>query len=184
MAARLLWDKGVREYINAAQILAERGVPVDFLLAGEPDVAAPGYVPTEKLNRWDESGIIRWLGHRSDMPALLREVDVAVLPTHYNEGLPRFLVESASSGLPLIASDLPACHRVVEDGVNGYIVPRKNPRRLAKAIEHLARNSKVRQRMGRASREKAISKFDQNKIVDQWLNLYRSMIVNGGGRVE
>ncbi len=176
MAARLLWDKGVGEFVEAARILADRDVPVEFLLAGEPDVEAKGYVPVERLEQWDEYGPVRWLGYCSDMPALLREVDIAVLPTHYNEGLPRFLVEAASSGLPLVASDHAACRRVVEDGANGFVIPKEDAEQLARAVEFLARNSERRHKMGKASREKAVSKFDRVKNIEEWLGLYDQLV--------
>jgi len=180
MAARLLWDKGVEEFVKAARLLSDRQVSVEFLLAGEPDTEAQGYVSSEKLDEWDETGLIRWLGHRSDMPALLREVDVAVLPTHYNEGLPRFLVEAASSGLPLIASDLEACRRVVEKEVNGHVIPTKNASRLAEAIEHLANSPDTRHEMGSESRKKVLSEFDRDEIVRKWLDLYQTLLGREG----
>jgi len=175
MAARLLWDKGVKEFIKAAQILEDRYTRVEFVLAGEPDVDAQGYVPIDQLEAWNDSGTIQWLGYCSDMPSLLRSVDVAVLPTHYNEGLPRFLVEAAASGLPLVATDLPACRRVVDHEQNGQVIPTKNPQRLADAIQHLAENPSRRRRMGRASREKAVTHFSKDKSVGEWLALYNRL---------
>lgn len=172
LAARILWDKGIQEYVDAAKILNERGVSVEFLLAGEPDLDTPGYVPTDQLQRWHESGIVKWLGHCSDMPNLLRRVGIAALPTHYNEGLPRFLVEAASTGLPIVASDLEACRRVVEDGVNGYVVPKKDPEGLANSIQRLVQNAEKRRQMGGISRRKAISEFAERKVVEDWLDLY------------
>jgi glycosyltransferase involved in cell wall biosynthesis len=172
LAARLLWDKGIQEYVDAARILHNRGVSVKFLLAGEPDLETPGYVPVDQLRRWNEKGIIQWLGHCSDMPHLLGSVDIASLPTHYNEGLPRFLVEAASSGLPIVASDLEACRRVVEDGVNGYVVPKQDARSLADAIQHLALNPEERREMGKDSRRKAEAEFAERKVVEEWLDLY------------
>jgi len=176
LAARLLWDKGIHEYVEAAEILDDRGVSVEFLLAGEPDLETPGYVPTEQLQRWNEAGILQWLGHCSEMPALLQNVDIAVLPSHYNEGLPRFLVEAASSGLPLIASDLEACRRIVKDGENGYVIPTEDGERLAEAVEQLASDPQKRRSMGRTSREKVERHFAEREVVDDWLRLYDRLL--------
>ncbi len=178
MAARLLWDKGVQEFVEAAQLFDQRGVPVEFLLAGEPDTSTPGFVPEERLREWHEAGTIRWLGHRSDMPNLLRSVDIAALPTHYNEGLPRFLVEAASSGLPLIASDIEACRRVLEEDENGHIVPRKDAESLANAIQHLALNPEKRQKMGQVSRRRAVAEFAECKVVKEWVDLYSQRLTD------
>lgn len=172
LAARLLWDKGIQEYVDAARMLRSRGVSVEFLLAGEPDLETPGYVPDDQLQQWNEEGVIQWLGHCSDMPNLLRSVDIASLPTHYNEGLPRFLVEAASSGLPIVASDLEACRRVVEDGANGWVIPKQDAESLADAIQHLVQNPEQRRKMGGISRQKAEAEFAEHKVVEEWLDLY------------
>ncbi|WP_022836542.1 glycosyltransferase family 4 protein [Salisaeta longa] len=172
MAARLLWDKGVQEFVSAAQTLHEDGVPVEFWLAGEPDTETPGFVPEDQLREWDQSGIINWLGYCSDMPDLLNRADIAVLPTHYNEGLPRFLVEAAATGLPLVATDIEACRRVVEAGKNGFVIPKRSPEHLAEAVEKLVRNPTLRKTMGTASRKKAIDEFAEREVVEEWLDLY------------
>jgi glycosyltransferase involved in cell wall biosynthesis len=176
MAARLLWDKGVQEFVSAARALRENDIPVEFWLAGEPDTDTPGFVPADQLQEWDQSGVINWLGYCSEMPDLLNRVDIAVLPTHYNEGLPRFLVEAAATGLPLISTDLDACRRVVESGRNGIIIPRKSPTHLAEAVEKLVRNPSLREAMGKASREKVLSEFAEREVVEEWIDLYDQLL--------
>lgn len=176
MAARLLWDKGVQEYVEAAKIMASRDVAVEFILAGEPDRETPGFVPEEKLEAWGDIESFRWVGYCSEMPSLLRSCDVAVLPTHYNEGLPRFLVEAAASGLPLIATNLAACQRIVEHQKNGYLIRARNADDIADAVEQLARNPDMRSDMGRRSRQKVEEKFAERKVVKKWLNLYAQQV--------
>lgn len=178
MAARLLWDKGVKEFVEAAQLLKERGVKAEFWLAGKPDDGNPMAVPEEFLQRWSEQGIIRWLGHCDNMPELLRQVDVAVLPTSYHEGVPRFLLEAAATGLPLVATDIEGCRMVVRNGVNGYLVPIRNAHALADAIERLVRNPQLRLQMGKASREIIVKEFDERKILNQWLRLYERVLTS------
>lgn len=172
VAARLLWDKGIGEFVDAARDLRQRGLPVEFVVAGEPDTNTPGYVPEAQLQDWDDEGVIEWIGYCSDMPSLLRRVDVAALPTYYNEGLPRFLVEAAASGLPLIATDIDACRRVVNDGDNGYLISRRDPQSLADAVADLVRHPQRRHRMGKRSRARAKAEFAKHVVVSEWLDLY------------
>ncbi len=176
MAARLLWDKGVKEFVEAARILRNEGADVEFVLAGEPDKETPGFVPRDQLQQWDDEGVIRWIGYCSDMPGLLRRVDVATLPTYYNEGLPRFLVESAASGLPLITTDIPACRRVCIDGENGAIVDQKSGPAIADAVRSMMNHPSQREAMGRASRNRAVLHFAEHKVVNDWTDLYRRLL--------
>ncbi len=175
MAARLLWDKGVKEFVEAASLLKERGIKAEFWWAGKPDDGNPMCVPEEALQRWHQEGLIRWLGHRKDMPDLLRRADIAVLPS-YHEGVPRFLLEAAATGLPIVATDIEGCRVVVRDGVNGFLVPVRDSSALAQAIERLVRDPVLRQSMGKASRQIAETEFDQQKILQQYLDLYRQVL--------
>jgi len=133
LAARLLWDKGIAEYVEAARRLRSEGHTVDFLLAGDPDPGNPAAVPEAAVRQWSAEGIVTWLGHVDDMPSLLRSVQVVVLPS-YREGLPKGLIEAAACGLPLVTTDVPGCREVVTDGVDGLLVPVKDANALAAAI--------------------------------------------------
>jgi glycosyltransferase involved in cell wall biosynthesis len=175
MAARLLWDKGVREFVEAARVLKARGLQVEFWLAGKPDNGNPMCVPEEFLKKWQEEGLINWLGHRNDMPNLLQQVDIAVLPS-YHEGVPRFLLEAAACGLPLVATDIEGCRVVVREGVNGFLVPPRNPTALAYALERLLQDPSLRRRMGQASRHIAEVEFDERKVLAKWLALYERVL--------
>ena len=176
MAARLLWDKGVQEYVDAAKILASRDVAVEFILAGEPDRETPGFVPEEKLEAWNDIESFQWVGYCSEIPSLLRSCDVAVLPTYYNEGLPRFLVEAAASGLPLVTTDLAACQGIVEHQKNGYLTQTRSADDIADAVEQLACNPEIRSAMGKRSRRKAKEEFAERKVIGQWLDLYAQRV--------
>jgi glycosyltransferase involved in cell wall biosynthesis len=175
MAARLLWDKGVREFVEAARVLKARGLQVEFWLAGKPDNGNPMCVPEDFLKEWREEGLINWLGHRDDMPNLLQQVDIAVLPS-YHEGVPRFLLEAAACGLPLVATDIEGCRVVVREGVNGFLVPPRNPTALANALERLLQDPSLRRRMGQASRHIAEVEFDERKVLAKWLALYERVL--------
>ena len=122
LAARLLWDKGLREFREAARIINQKEKRAEFWIAGEPDPGNPACIPEQVLENWRQEGDLMLLGHREDMPALLNQASLAVLPS-YHEGLPMFLLEAAASGLPLVASDIPGNRLVVKEGLNGELVP-------------------------------------------------------------
>jgi glycosyltransferase involved in cell wall biosynthesis len=175
MACRMLWDKGVGELVEAARALRQKGLPVRFWLAGSTDPANPACIPGSVLRTWQEERVVEWVGHRDDIPDLLRQAHVAVLPSHH-EAVPRFLLEAAASGLPLVATDIPGCREVVRHGENGFLVPVRDPRALAEAIEALARDAAMRRRMGLASRALATREFDERRVVEAWLALYEGLL--------
>lgn len=175
LPARLLWDKGLAEYAQAARLLRGCGAPVELLLAGDPDPGNPAAVPEATVRGWAEEGILQWLGHVDDMPALFRGVDIVALPS-YREGLPKGLIEAAASGCALVATDVPGCREVVTDGVDGLLVPARNAAELADAIARLAGDPVLRARLGGAARGKALERFDERIIVRSTLDVYRELV--------
>src|SRR5690606_29377899 len=105
LPARLLWDKGLAEYVDAARRLRTEGRSVEFLLAGAPDPGNPNSASEATVRGWEAEGLVRWLGHVDDMPTLFASVNAAVLPSSYGEGVPRGLIEAGACGLPLITTD-------------------------------------------------------------------------------
>lgn len=174
LAARMLWDKGVGEYVEAAQILMERGVPVRMLLAGDPDDSNPTSIPRETLRAWHDSGAVEWLGHREDVSALLQCSHVACLPSYYREGIPKFLLEGLSAGLPVVTTDTPGCRETVIEGLNGFLVPPRHALALADALDRLASDATLRQSMGLVSRNLATSEFSSERIIAETLAVYAS----------
>lgn len=175
LAARLLWDKGLAEYVAAARELRKQGRDIEFLLAGDPDPGNPAAVPDDTLQGWVVEGLLRWLGHVDDMPALFASVDVVVLPS-YREGLPKGLIEAGASGLPLITTDVPGCREVVTDGVDGLLVPVKDSRALAAAIARLHDDPALCARLGKAAREKALAEFDEKIVIERTLAVYAELV--------
>lgn len=175
LPARLLWDKGIAEYLDAARQCRERAGEIEFLLAGNPDPGNPAAVPEELLHAWVKEGLVTWLGHVEDMPALFRSVDAVVLPS-YREGLPKGLIEAAACGLPLITTDVPGCRDVVTHDVDGLLVPVKNAIALASAIRRLHEDAGLRVRLGQAARQKALSRFDEGRVIDGTLKVYRELM--------
>lgn len=177
LAARLLWDKGIVEYVAAARQLRATERKIDFLLAGNPDPGNPASVPEANVKEWVEEGLIEWLGHVDDMQTLFASVDAVVLPS-YREGLPKTLIEAAACALPLITTDVPGCREVVTDKVNGLLVPARDAEALADAIACLQDDRKLATRLGLAAREKALQVFDERIVIERTVAVYQELIAN------
>jgi glycosyltransferase involved in cell wall biosynthesis len=176
-AARLLTDKGIAEFIDAARHLKQANVAVEFLLAGMPDAGNPTSILLAQVAQWEGQGLVRYLGHVDDMPSLLDQVDMAVLPS-YREGAPRSLIEAAAAGLPIVTTDVPGCREIVEHGVNGLLVPPRQVLPLVEAIRFLHERPQERWRMGQAGREKVQNEYDQRIIFEQTLAVYHELLAN------
>ena len=169
--ARLLWDKGVGEFVAAARRLRQRGIVARFLLAGEPDPLNPASIPTDQLARWAKDGLVEPLGWIADMPALLARCHIVCLPS-YREGLPKSLVEAAAAGRAIVTTDVPGCRAVVRHGDNGLLVPPRNAEALAEAIGRLIESAELRQQMGTRGRLRAEQEFGLDAVIQQTLALY------------
>ena len=171
LVARLLKDKGVREYIDAGRILKENDVPVELLLVGSTDPDNPSSMAVNEIELASNRGYVKVLGFRSDIAECYRSASVACLPS-YREGLPKSLIEAAACGLPIITSDVPGCRQMVHGGENGILVPEKNSILLAKAIENLVYDSELRTKMGIRSREIAEIKYSKETIQSSFFDIY------------
>ncbi|TET76978.1 MAG: glycosyltransferase family 1 protein, partial [Candidatus Heimdallarchaeota archaeon] len=172
LAARMLWDKGIKEYVDAAHILRKKYNNVDFWLLGPVDMQNPKGISSEQLEKWSREGTVQYLGMTDIIKSYYEKADVIVLPSYYREGLPLSLLEGAAMGMPIITADSTGCREVVEDGINGYLVPIKNSIKLASAMEKFIVNPDLISRMGKASRRMAIQRFDSKKIVKEILKYY------------
>jgi N,N'-diacetylbacillosaminyl-diphospho-undecaprenol alpha-1,3-N-acetylgalactosaminyltransferase len=166
MVARMVWSKGIREWVEAAEFLKDKWPRVVFLLVGPRDEGSPDLVPEEFLRDAENRGRMRWLGFRKDVKELYALSDLAVLPSYYKEGgYPRALLEPMALGKPVIAADLPDCRGPVEDGRNGYLVPPRDSRALAQAIARIMADDDLRQQFGQYSRRKMEREFDDQLVV-------------------
>ncbi|MFZ5575202.1 MAG: glycosyltransferase family 4 protein [Pseudomonadota bacterium] len=175
LVARMLWDKGVGEFVEAARRLTGAGVNARFVLVGDPDPANPASVPESTLRRWHGQHGVEWWGRREDMPAVLQAAHIACLPS-YREGLPKSLLEAAACGLPIVTTDAPGCREVVRDGVNGLLVPVRDAAALAAALKRLIEDAELRRRMGEASRVRAGEEFSQARVIEATLAVYREVL--------
>lgn len=175
LPARMLWDKGVGEFYKAAGQLQKRAVKARFVLVGEPDTENPASVSRHQLVDWQKEGVVEWWGRREDMPQVLAQSHIVCLPS-YREGLPKALLEAASCGRPIVTTDVPGCREVVRDGDNGILVEVRNSAALTEALARLLADPELRKQMGQRGRERVLSEFSQEKIVNQVLNLYREAL--------
>ncbi|MCU1348750.1 MAG: hypothetical protein JWO56_1780 [Acidobacteria bacterium] len=176
LASRMLYTKGVVEFVNAARIVKERGLHVRFILVGEPDPANRRSIPLTVLRRWDAEGLIEYRGRSENMPAVFAEADIVCLPTYYGEGVPKVLMEAGACALPVVTTDWPGCRDVVEDGVNGVLVPIRDAASLAQAIARLASDRVLREAMGSRGRERVLAHYTTSDAVASTLEVYQELL--------
>jgi N,N'-diacetylbacillosaminyl-diphospho-undecaprenol alpha-1,3-N-acetylgalactosaminyltransferase len=165
MIARAIWHKGIKEFYEAAEILKNKNI--EFILIGDTDEGNISCASKSFLN----NGNVKWLGHKDDIKEQISKCDIFVLPS-YREGVPRTLLEAASMAKPIVTTNTVGCKEVVEEGVNGFLVPIKDGKALAEKIKILIENEHLRSEFGNASRKKAVEEFDVNVVVEQYLRLY------------
>lgn len=178
---RLLWNKGIRELIEAAKVLKTEKLDFCLRIVGGPDRKNPGAVPVEYLEELHEQGIIDWVGRQTDMPHFYREADIVCLPTQYFEGLPLTLLEAASTGRALVATDMPGCREIVRNGVNGYLVPPKSVVGLTDALRSLIKNSDLRKEYGVNSSQIVKEEFSSDIIQSELVSVYESLLNDSMG---
>ena len=170
---RMLRDKGVAEFVEAARLLQGQGL--EFIAAGGADPGNPAAIPVEAIREWERQGLVRFPGHVENMPELLAGADIFVLPS-YREGLPTSLIEAGASGLPLIATDVPGCREVITNGRDGILVPPRDATALASAIAQLVADADLAARLGLAARERVLRSFDEDIVIRDTLNVYEELL--------
>jgi len=176
LAARMLWDKGVGDFVEAARLLKSRGVALRAVLVGEPDPRNPRSVSRDQLEQWVRDGVVEWWGRREDMAAVMASAHVVCLPSSYREGVPKVLLEAAASGRPVVTTDVPGCRDVVRSEWNGIVVPPRDEIALAGAIQRLVGDSELRKRMGTRNRSMAEAEFGVERVVAATLEVYRELL--------
>jgi len=173
MAARLLKDKGVLEFIEAAKILLDKGINAKFILYGDIDEHNPASLTSSELKHIKEEGIIEVHGFTSDISEVFSRSNIVILPS-YREGLPKVLMEAAACGRPVITTDVPGCRDAIEANKTGILVRVKDSQSLADAIKKLIENKSLRVVMGKAGRELAEKEFSIIKVINTHLDIYQS----------
>ena len=171
MVSRVLNDKGVNEFVEAARLTRGHPSGLRWVLAGSPDPGNPASVSAQTFESWKREGVVECLGERTDIAELYQHSHIAVLPS-YREGLPKSLVEAAACGRAVVTTDVPGCRDAIEPGVTGVLVPAKDAGALAQAVAQLAEDTGLRQRMGQAGRRLAEQAFDIRLIQQAHVRLY------------
>jgi len=176
LASRMLWIKGITEFVAAADLLKRKGITARFVLAGDTDPNSPSAIPRQQLLNWQISGTVEWWGHQQEMPEIFRQVNLVCLPSQGGEGVPKVLIEAAASGRAIVTTDVPGCRDIVRQGINGILVPPRNAAALAEAIADMLKNPAIRLQMANRGREIAISEFSEDVVINQTLALYRELL--------
>jgi len=184
LSSRMLWIKGISDFVEAAKLLSAKGVHARFVLAGDTDPGSPGAIPREKLQEWQNAGPVEWWGHQQSMPRTLQQATLVCLPSHGGEGVPKALIEAAASERAIVTTDVPGCRDIVRHGTNGLLVPPRNPAALADAIAQLLKDAPLRAQMGRRGREIAVNEFSEEKVIQQTLALYCQLLNAGAARMN
>lgn len=176
LAGRLLWNKGVGVLAEASKLLKKCGIRCRVVFVGEPDRGNPQAVDEATLKKWQQDGLVEWWGVRQDMPEVLEQSHLVVLPTTYGEGVPKILIEAAAVGRAIIATDVPGCREIVRNGENGLLIPPNDLDVLTSAIADLITDPDRRARMGRRGREIVEAEFSQEKVIAQTLSVYKELL--------
>jgi len=178
LAGRMLWEKGVGNFVDAARIIKRRGPVARFVLVGNSVSWNASSISERQLYSWHDEGVVEWWGPQEDMPKIFAQTTIACLPSTYGEGVPKFLIEAAACGKPIVTTNTPGCREIVQDGANGILVPARDPEAVANAIGRLLDDSELRLQMGRRGRNIAVEGFAVGKVVRQTMAVYQRLLAN------
>lgn len=177
LGSRMLWTKGIGEFAEAARIVKQQYPFVNFLLAGDVDKGNPASIPAEKIRSWEKEEIVKWLGFQDDMCELLRNCHFVCFPSKHTEGTPKFLIEAAATARPIITTYNRGCTEVVEDNVNGFLVPKGDYLSLANAILKLLRDRSLIEKMGMMGRKKVEKDFSLTRVAEETHLVYQNALI-------
>ena len=177
LIARMLWDKGIGEYVEAAKIIKQKYKNVEFLLLGAVGIDNPTAISKKTIESWKKEGIVKYLGTTDDVKIEIAKVDCIVLPSYYREGVPRVLLEAAAMEKPIITTNNVGCKEVVDNGINGFLCKIKNDKDFADKMEKmLTLTEEDRMKMGKAGREKVIKEFDEKIVINKYLESIKKLL--------
>jgi len=176
LPARMLWDKGVGEFVEAAKRLQRQGIEARFALTGRVDGNTTGGVRDDQLRAWARDGSVEWWGYSQDIRVALSRSNIICLPSYYREGLPKILLEAAASKRAIVTTDSPGCREAVREGENGFLVRPKDTDSLARAISLLVSNTELRARMAKRGREIVEQEFSEDLVIRQTSSLYSEVL--------
>jgi glycosyltransferase involved in cell wall biosynthesis len=172
LASRLLWPKGIETFIRAARAIKREGISARFAIAGPVDDENPDSIPETYIRRWVQRDVIEYWGYINDMPSALRSVHIFCLPTYYGEGIPKVLIEAGACGIPAVTSDIPGCRAIIEDGINGLLVPPQNVPALSTALVRLITENQLRVAMKDRARQIFLERFTDAHVTTASLKVW------------
>jgi glycosyltransferase involved in cell wall biosynthesis len=175
LISRMLWEKGVKEFVESAKVVRKKYPNTRFWLLGPLDTENPEGIPENILRRWHEEGVAKYLGIVDDVRPFISSSDVIVLPSYYGEGVPKSLLEAASMEKPIITTDWPGCREVVRDGVNGFLVPPKDSKALANAMMKMVEVEDFRRKMGKEGRRIILREFEEKEVLKRYIELIKGL---------
>jgi len=173
LVARMLKDKGIYQFVEAARTMRRISPRARFQLLGGRDERNPNVIPSRDLERWQKDGILEWLGVVEDVRPVLAEADVVVLPSYYREGIPRSLLEAAAMSKPIITTDCIGCRETVDHQKTGLLIPPKDVTALIQAMQWMLDHPRQLPIMGEAGRHKIEREFDEDIVIDRVLKEYK-----------
>ena len=178
LPARMVYNKGVGEFVEMARILKAKGVKATFRLIGDPDSGNPTHIPRQQLNDWVEEGIIQWRPYTSNIASELAQAHIVVLPSHGGEGLPKTLIDAAAAGRASAASDVPGCRDAIINGQTGVLFNAKDAKNTARVLEPLIKSRSTQIKMGKAARKHAVRTFDIRDVCKKHLEIYETQLLH------
>ncbi|VAX07265.1 Lipid carrier : UDP-N-acetylgalactosaminyltransferase / Alpha-1,3-N-acetylgalactosamine transferase PglA; Putative glycosyltransferase [hydrothermal vent metagenome] len=175
LIARMLWDKGIKEFVEAARHLKKRGIEARFLLVGDIDKGNPKSISYQEIDLGCKENVVEWSGYSADIPKIMASSHIVCLPS-YREGLPKVLIEAAACGRAVVTTDVPGCRDAIEPDVSGLLVRVHDIKSLADALERLITDDSLRRKMGRAGRVLAEREFTIQKVVDAHMAIYKDLV--------
>jgi glycosyltransferase involved in cell wall biosynthesis len=175
LPSRMLWEKGVGEFVAAARHLQAKGLKARFALVGSPDDANPASVHRSEIDAWVREGVVEYWGWRDDMPEVFAQAQIVCLPS-YHEGLPKALLEAAASGCAMVATDIPGCREIVRQGVTGWLAPVRDIDALAGALEQAIVQPGLRRQYGEAGRALIAAEFSSDRVATETVAVYDELI--------
>jgi dTDP-4-amino-4,6-dideoxygalactose transaminase/lipopolysaccharide/colanic/teichoic acid biosynthesis glycosyltransferase len=181
LPSRMLMDKGINDFVEAARLLRSEGVEARFALVGNTDPGNPTAIPVEQLQQWHDSGVIEWWGFRPCMESVLASANIVCLPS-LREGVPKSLIEAAACGRAIVTTDVPGCREIVKHGQNGLLVRPHDVRELANALRLMIENPQLRRRLGETGRRIATAEFSLDRVIAETMTIYNDVLAHTAER--
>ena len=175
MASRLIWEKGIDDFVEAAKICKKKNINVKFVIVGDTQPSNPRSIPVEELEKWQEDKIIEWWGRREDMVNVISKSTIFCVPSKYGEGVPKVLMEAISIGRAVVVSNCPGCIELIDDSINGYVYPMGNSEALSQKIIELLNEPGLRKKFIKSAYNKISKDYISKDVIAKTVELYEEI---------